>query len=342
MWLPLYQHHCRLSVCVASTASASLELSASFVTSATSAALLVVSLCVLCCISFGYQLVRPRDCQLHFWLYNRVASAISYQLGQLRLYQLHFRSSACAASSLTATLLVVQLCGSAISALLPVISLWGFISSLPMPAFVASSTLTSPTLVFDLCGFGYSYGVFSCISITLVIGCTFLWDCSCISAIFGLCGVKYVDQPHFGFQAVWLWLWLWCFQLCQLHFGYQHHLWLCYISFTLVISVGALCCISFGYQPVGFRYAFTRVRIYQLASLLMYHGCSCSFSRLDYSCLCSSISFLFGCIMAISLGGVKLISYAFGYAVVWLQLYQLYFRLSAYQPVWLQLYQLHF
>merc|ERR1719424_2214031 len=30
----------------------------------------------------------------------------------------------------------------------------------------------------------------------------------------------------------------------------------------------------------------------------MYHGCSCSFSCLDYSCPCSSISLHFRCIMA--------------------------------------------
>ena len=65
---------------VSSAASASLWLSAPFMASDTSASLPVVSLRFI----------------------------FSYQLGQLRL---HFRLSACAASSLSATLLVIQLSG---------------------------------------------------------------------------------------------------------------------------------------------------------------------------------------------------------------------------------------
>ena len=41
--------------------------------------------------------------------------------------------------------------------------------SAPFSACAASSTLTSLTLGFKLCGFGYGYGVFSYVSFTLVI-----------------------------------------------------------------------------------------------------------------------------------------------------------------------------
>ena len=52
---------------------------------------------------------------------------------------------------------------------------------------------------------------------------------------------------------------------------------------------------------------------------------------LPESCLASAASAsLWSRASCVSLCSVKLVSYAFGYTVVWLQLYQLYFRLSAY------------
>ena len=88
-----------------------------------------------------------------------------------------------------------------------------------------------------------------------------------------------------------------------------------YISVTLIISLGVLGCISFGYQPVRLSLYQRRFRV-------------------------------------ISLSGLKLVSFTFGYTVVWLPLYQHHCRLSVCvassasacgsHPVWLQLYQLYF
>ena len=111
---------------------------------------------------------------------------------------------------------------SAIAASLPGVSLYGF-KDTDQPHFG----------VFGLCGFSYSYGVFSCISFTLVtsIMCGF----SCISftlVISIICGFRY-------------------------------------ISFTLVISLGVLGCISFGYQPVRLSLYQRRFRLSACAAELV-------------------------------------------------------------------------